>query len=306
MSGIGGKVRENNFEQELVVGLAEVKVVAINPTLEEYKEILGIELKEDSKAANYLGESKEGNTTLRLDVWVETIKSKKKYKITYFLENKKKENKIKEGEDKAKKYQYINEIGSTSWAEDENDLQTWFKKKDYRVAFVGEEELYSFMRAWLSKLDYTDPSTQILVDWKTLMKGNTKELRAQINGAYASTFVPLFGVKNVEKEEDGGVTIKKYQTIYNKAFLPTYAFKSMRLVDYDDEANLAKLQAKEERAKIDKTIKLGAHERFVLAVKGAYGCKDSFVLKDLTDYDPSKFLESSEEPIMSGSDDLPF
>lgn len=306
MSGIGGKVRENNFEQELVVGLAEVKVVAINPTLEEYKETLGIELKEDSKAANYLGESKEGNTTLRLDVWVETVKSKKKYKITYFLENKKKENKIKEGEDKAKKYQYINEIGSTSWAEDENDLQTWFKKKDYRVAFVGEEELYSFMRAWLSKLDYTDPSTQILVDWKTLMKGNTKELRAQINGAYASTFVPLFGVKNVEKEEDGGVTIKKYQTIYNKAFLPTYAFKSMRLVDYDDEANLAKLQAKEERAKIDKTIKLGAHERFVLAVKGAYGCKDSFVLKDLTDYDPSKFLESSEEPIMSGSDDLPF
>jgi hypothetical protein len=29
-----------------------------------------MELKEDSKAAEYIGESRDGNTTLRLDVWL--------------------------------------------------------------------------------------------------------------------------------------------------------------------------------------------------------------------------------------------
>jgi len=37
-----------------------------------------------------------------------------------------------------------------SWAADENDLAEWFTKgRDYRVAYVGEEDLYNFMRVWL-------------------------------------------------------------------------------------------------------------------------------------------------------------
>ena len=73
---ISGERREQkSFDNQLVVGLAEVKVVAINPDMEEYKEILGIELKEDSKATEYLGESKDGNTTLRVNFWVEDIKT---------------------------------------------------------------------------------------------------------------------------------------------------------------------------------------------------------------------------------------
>ena len=53
MSSIGGKKREvsgndSNFSKK--VGLFEATVVAINPDAQEYKEILGMELKEDSKA----------------------------------------------------------------------------------------------------------------------------------------------------------------------------------------------------------------------------------------------------------------
>ncbi len=42
-----------------------------------------MELKEDSKAAQYLGE-KDGNTTLRVDFWLQDIKSKDNFKVSSF------------------------------------------------------------------------------------------------------------------------------------------------------------------------------------------------------------------------------
>jgi len=59
MSNIGGKKKEQSQEQQSEyakkVGLFEANVIAINPTMEEYKDILNMELKEDSKAVEYLG-----------------------------------------------------------------------------------------------------------------------------------------------------------------------------------------------------------------------------------------------------------
>ena len=77
MSTIGGKKREStSLEFTKKVGLFEATVVAINPDLEEYKNRLNIELKEDSKAIEYLGTSNDGNNQLRVDVWLEEVKSK--------------------------------------------------------------------------------------------------------------------------------------------------------------------------------------------------------------------------------------
>ena len=80
MSNIGGKKREQSqgqgTEYAKKVGLFEANVIAINPTEEEYNDILGMELKEGSKAAEYLSSSKDGNTTLRIDVWFEEVKTK--------------------------------------------------------------------------------------------------------------------------------------------------------------------------------------------------------------------------------------
>jgi len=97
MSGITGEKRvQQNFSKK--VGLFEAKVIAINPTEEEYKEVLGLELKEDSKATEYLGTNEHGNDFLRVDVWVEDVKTSKsespeRYKLVFFLENKERENK---------------------------------------------------------------------------------------------------------------------------------------------------------------------------------------------------------------------
>jgi hypothetical protein len=98
MSGIGGTKREavsgDNFAKK--VGLFEANIIAVNPTIEEFKTKLGRDLKEDSKAVEYLGESKDGNTTLRIDFWMQSITNEDdKFKVTFYLEDRERQNKDK-------------------------------------------------------------------------------------------------------------------------------------------------------------------------------------------------------------------
>ena len=279
--GIGGKTREMK-DFGLVVGLAEVKVLTINPNREEFKEILGMELKDESKADEYLGESKDGNKTLRIDVWVQAIKSGRKDKITFFLEDKEKVNK-----DETKK-QYINSFGSCSWADDPNNLPEWFLKREYRVAYNGEEELYGFLRTWLAKLDPKDAEATLQVEWKKLMKGKVDDLKDQINGAYSVNVLALYTVKTVEKEGE----VKQYQSIYNKAFLPSFAIKNFKLVDYNKEEVQESIKKKKPK---DQKF----HEKFVLTVAGEYGCKDSYYFGELKEFKEEDFLVASDKTIES-------
>ena len=83
MSKIGGEIREQKTDFGKKVGLFEANVIAVNPTAEEYKNILDIELKEDSKALEYLGQSRDGNVSLRVDFWLEEVKTKEKYKVSF-------------------------------------------------------------------------------------------------------------------------------------------------------------------------------------------------------------------------------
>lgn len=289
MSSIGGKKRENtgggDFSKK--VGLFEANVVAINPTAEEFKDILGMELKEDSKATEYLGETRDGNNYLRVDVWLQKVNSDDKFKTSFFLEDKERENK-----DGTKK-QYINSIGMCSWAADENDLAEWFTKdRDYRVAYVGEEDFYNFMRTWLADLDYRDAETVLQLEWKKLMRGNVKDIKDQIDGEWSKSVVALATV--IVKERDGEA--KEYQGIYNKAFLGGYSLKQFRLVDYGNSKVQADLKNKKPRD-------LKAHEKFVLNVVGEYGCKDYYILKDIQDYNPDDNLVASDAFISDDGDD---
>lgn len=282
---IGGKIRESqNFGKK--IGLFSAKIVGVNPSAEEYKEVTGITLGDDSKATEYLGTSKEGNTTLRVNFWLEELKTGQKYPVTFFLEDKKKENKTEEGDGKVKKFQYINNIGSCSWADDPNNLPDWFTKRDYRVAFVGEEELYNFMRTWLGTLDYRDAETILQIEWKKLMKGNVSDIKGQIGGEYATNVVAMALVKIVDKDGES----KEYQGVWNKMFLPEYSLKQFRLVDYSKPEVQAQLKVKE-----SKTLK--PHERFILGAIGEYGIKDIYSFKDLHDYVASEHFVASNEPI---------
>jgi hypothetical protein len=279
MSGkIGGERREQTEEFVKKVGIAEVRVIAINPTEAEYVEMLGKELKEDSKATEYISESKDGNRTLRIDIWLEEVKHNEKFKISFFLEDKFRENKDET------KYQFINDIGNCSWAIDEDGVPDWFSKRSFRKAHAGEEELYEFVRTWLGNLDYSKASTSVELDWKALMKGNVKALSEQIDGEYAVNFGVLSII--VTKEKDG--EIKEYRNVYNRAFLPQYSLKHFKNIDYSDPIVLANVNNK-------KSKDLKPHERFVLKVTGEYGCKDFYKLVPLEEYNPS------ENPAASGA-----
>ena len=124
------------------------------------------------------------------------------------------------------------------------------------------------------------------------MKGNVKDLKDQIDGEYATNVVALATIKTVEKEGE----IKEYQNVYNKAFLPAYALKQFRLIDYskpDVQNNL--------RTKKNKDLKV--HERFVVNVTGEYGCRDFYTFKDLRDYNAEDNVVASDSVISSeGSD----
>lgn len=286
---IQGDKREQRQQQEFSkkVGLFEANVIAINPTAEEFKEVLNIDLQEGSKLTEYLGESRDGNTSLRVDIWLEEIKNKDRFKVTFFLENKERENK-----DGSKK-QYINNIGGCTWAADENDLPEWFAKRDYRVAYVGEEELYNFLRIWLGELDYSREDTVLQLDWKKLMKGNVKDLKDQVNGAYSVNVAALATITVRQKDGEN----KEYQGIYNKAFMPAYYLKNFRLINYNDPTVQSSLRGK-------KSKDLKPHERFVLNVTGEYGCKDYYILRDLQDYNPDDNLVASDKALSSDGDDF--
>jgi hypothetical protein len=278
---VGGSKREipSGGEFTKKVGFFEATVAAINPSAEEFKSQLDIELKEDSKATEYLSTDKDGTSKLRVDVWLKDVKSEEKLKLTFWLEDNKKFNK-----DKTKK-QYVNSVGITTWASSEEDLPQWFvKNRDYRVAYVGEEDFVGFLRIWLGGLDFMDDSTELMLDWKSLMRGNLKEWKEQIDGEWCQTVGALATIKTVEKE-DGPVS---YQNVYNKAFFPGYNIKNMRNMDYNNPEVVRSLSFK-------KFKELKMHERFVVNVVGEYGCKDYYTFKELHDYDPSNNVAASDK-----------
>ena len=273
--------KKEQLDFSLKVGLVEVRVLCINPSVEDYKEQLDRELPEDSKITDYLGESKDRNTYLRVDVWVEGVSVKFRDKISFYLEDK-----IRMNKDETKT-QYINNVGECSWADDPNNLPDWFIKREYHEAHSGEEDLFNFLHKWLGAFNTRSTNAILTVAWKPLMKGNVKELREFMGCEFETSFGVMATVRTVEKDGE----VKEYQNIYNKAFLPTYALKHFRLVDYENPEQQAKLTAK-------KSKDLKAHEKFVVSViDSQYGCRDFYSLKDIHDYDASQNIAASDKVI---------
>jgi len=284
VGGVKREIPQGGVELQKKVGVFEAKVVAINPTPLEYKEILGIDLKEDSTATNYY-DSVSGK--LRVNVWLQDVNSDFRTTATFWLEKGEKINK-----DNTKK-QYINNIGVCSWASSVDALPAWFAKRENRVAHIGEEEFLGFIRTWLGALDFSDPDTEIYLNWDKVMNNNLTDLKEQIDGDLTQTVGVLATVRTVDKGEGP----KSYQNIFVKSFFPGYSIRNMRLVDYNNSDVVRGL-------KFRKSSELKMHERFVVAVTGDYGCKDFYTFKDLHNYDPDSNLVESDKVIAVDDSDF--
>lgn len=294
---IGGKIRERK-DFSKVVGLMEVKVLAINPDKEELEKLLDTQLEKDPE---YLGEYQEKDeagepvglpkTRFTVTIWVENVKTKLKYPIRISLIDKVRVS--KKGIP-----QYINTLGQTTWADSEENLPTWFAKRESRQAKIGEEELYSFMRNWLGNLDYKDADTNLLSeDWKKLMRGNVKEFRDLIGTDATTTVVVMATVRTVEKEGD----INEYQDIYNKDFLPGYTIKFFRANKFTEE-KIEQLREREKAIKDtpegEKKVYLKPFEKFILKVSDSeYGTKDAYFLGEAKEYVAEEHIQGSNKVI---------
>jgi hypothetical protein len=268
------------------VGLFNANVVAVNPTKDELGKILNITVE---KEPEYTGSNSEtGAKRLTVSFWLKEEQTGNMFNVRFNVED-------TVVESKTGKTQFINSIGTTSYAVDESNLPTFLTDngRSVRKAKRGEELLYKFLRNWLSNLNYEDESTELAIDWKKLISGKVTELKEAIDNFSNQTICAMATVRTAE---DG----KEYQAVYSYEFLPNYALDCFT-------------------GKKNKNYK--AVDKFIEKVNDKeYGCKDYYELKPLAEYDPSKNVISSNSPVVNKSsvtvaqpqavatehDDLPF
>lgn len=255
------------------VGLFEGKILAFNPEKEELEKILGTEIKKDPE---YLKEDQEGNDMCILTIWVEDVKSgmKKSCKIPLIdtpLTTK-----------DGSKTKFINIQGNISYYVDKKEnLMSWFNEFESWQCRRGEDQLYTFLKAWLQIDTFHDKTAEMSVDFKKLLKGNIKELKSFIGSEYDHTVLFNQTISTVTKEdEEGNEVTREYENLYNRDFLPGSAIKFFNL-----------------GGKLPKFV-----QKYV--DNCAYGIKDFYIMEPLQDYSPDMNKVSTDEAVLEedGSD----
>ena len=182
---------ENNSGFEIITGVIDVNILAVNPTLEELVTIGG-NLK---KEPEYMSANPEtGAKKIRLDFWIKpAAKELSKYitKHTFFLED---DYRVA----KSGKLQFINAECKASYADSADLLPEWFSKAGVRQAKIGEAELMEFLKNFANVKDLE------FDNFNALFNGNMTELRGLLAIKKDSTVQLLWG-------EKGG-----YQATYNR------------------------------------------------------------------------------------------
>lgn len=300
----GGSKKQLQEFQDYVkkIGVFEAVPVAVNPDKEEIEKLIGRELE---KEIEYLG-TKDDVKTARITFYLEEVKNKEIFNVSFFLEDRYRTNKNEDN------FQWINSHGQTTWAAQEDTLPEWFtNNKDVRKAKVGEEELYSFLRNWL-QINFQDPDAVLMLDTKKLFKGNVRDLEDQIGAnyglvedksgkTYPATVCFLATVKT--KDIDGEK--KTFQVVNNKFFLPGYNVKNFQGKHYT--AKDAK-KIKDILTGIDKEAKktIKPWQRFIAGVLDEeYPVKEFFgsTLTYLHNYDPEEDISGSDAVMQEETED---
>lgn len=211
--------------RKLVTGVADLQIIAINPTAKEIEKIYGKAPKEEP---NYLGtNSTSGNANVRIEVHAVIANVPKlkdaKVRFSFFIEN-------AERHSKTNKMQYINKFGKTTWAETVEDLASkeYYKDEASRPCLPGEE---NFTNLFLRSAANVAMDGECRVDdWSKVFKGDFSELHNLANVLKTNTFRALLGVR---KTDDG----KFYQDVYTKWFERSYISSNAKFLAALSEEN---------------------------------------------------------------------
>jgi hypothetical protein len=174
---------------KLYSGLSNFKVVAVNPTLTELHD-MGVQFKTEP---NYHVDM-NGENRFKLTFWV------KNEDLTTRVEILMDEN---HRISKSGKYQWMNNVGQDTWS-DAAPTYDWWKTEGQRKAFVGEQTLIDFVKAWANVASGDE------VYFETITKiagGDITEVKALAEQLKDNEVRLLLGVKN-----------DKYQNVYTKKF----------------------------------------------------------------------------------------
>lgn len=219
------------------IGVAPAFVLAVNPSKAELEKLYNTEIE---NAPEYIGETEvgqEGNKKkvpqVRLDFIIQTDPAYKnsgidfKTKVSFFIAKDVRYNRD------GSKVQVINKYGETTWLPIENakagtvpESLNWFEPADFRPAYIGEEELTGFIKAYLNipNKSYRKKTGEVvelkdkteaearLDKIQDYFKGDFSELRDVIALQPKNKVKCMFGVKT---SDDG----KQYQTVYTQKFL---------------------------------------------------------------------------------------
>lgn len=306
--------QKTDFKKDLLVGVGEVVILGFSPSRKKLNEILNYTPEEGKEQEEmvYLNDNyelklkdSEGNETgsvncnqVFIDVWVEEVITKNKYKIRFGIVQ---HDKIS----KSGKTQYTNQLGQTTWVDDENNLPEFFThfvnkdKKDpnnkttspktYRKALIGEENLYEFLSKWLN-INKFDNECDIMLDNRKLMKADFSELNSLVADNSNSTVMCAFTVKTKEvtDKETGNTEMKEYQSVNNKFFAPG---KCMKFWNNYEKQNFEGL---------NKKVK-GLYDLAVFyenCTNSENGIKDFWIAQSLKPYNPDVKIEN-HEPVNS-------
>ena len=233
MAFSAGKESTESGEFKRYIGVASVRVLAVNPTKSEQEKLYNTTLDKDPEYVGNVNVNGKDVQNVRISFVVKTDEEKcgidMTTNVTFFLQN------APRMGSQSGKYQIIDKYGRTAWATEEDikakQIPVYSNGKpanidaDYRQAYVGEEELTNFIKNYLNI-----PNVQKYMDgeWKLVdnpsecearldkiadyFKGNFAELKSIISLQPNNKIKVMFGVRT---SEDG----KEYQAVYTRMTL---------------------------------------------------------------------------------------
>lgn len=221
-------------------GVAPVFIKAINPSKKEHEDLFNTTLEEDPVYLESIEDSQDGNTYKRASIRLILMPDIEKIgfempliPMTLFLQNRPRVGST------SGKIQVIDKYGRTAWATKEelaSHSVPMYKNgpadidKDYRPAYVGEEELMKFVKDYLCIPNVTVwdtesrkmvPNTKIKPEececrfdnLDKVFKGDFTEIKEALGFQPANKVKVLLGVRtDIE-------TGRLYQVVYTKRFM---------------------------------------------------------------------------------------
>jgi hypothetical protein len=200
-------VGANNSNVQVInslwTGVVPMRIVAINPTQDEMKTMgMNAQKEPEYKTQVDAKDNVPAHTKFRIDLYLQNDQNKIKAKLSIWLEATPRVS--QKGSN-----QYINNKGQYAYPK-KGETQInydWFSKDGLREAYIGEDTLIDFTKAWLN-VDFNSNCSYDTI--AKMVEGDISELVSYWKQFKGNEVRVLLGV--VEKDN------KHYQAVYSKYF----------------------------------------------------------------------------------------